>query len=147
MVKFLTKRYFCMENDFRNNSSKFQDDERGDKLITLVYKILLRNLFIETIYPPFFKVFCYWRIIALHNFVVFCQTSTWISHRYTYILFWTSLPSPAPSYPSRLIQSPCLSFLSQTENSPWLIYFTYGNVSSMFLFPYISPSPPLSPSP
>ena len=27
----------------------------------------------------------YWRIIALQNFVVFCQTSTWISHRYTYI--------------------------------------------------------------
>ena len=26
-----------------------------------------------------------WRIIALQNFVVFCQTSTWISHRYTYI--------------------------------------------------------------
>ena len=26
-----------------------------------------------------------WRIIALHNFVVFCQTATWISHRYTYI--------------------------------------------------------------
>ena len=23
-----------------------------------------------------------WRIIALQNFVVFCQTSTWISHRY-----------------------------------------------------------------
>ena len=28
-----------------------------------------------------------WRIIALQNFVVFCQTSTWISHRYTYIPF------------------------------------------------------------
>ena len=27
----------------------------------------------------------YWRIIALQNFVVFCQTSTWISRRYTYI--------------------------------------------------------------
>ena len=26
----------------------------------------------------------YWRIIALQNFAVFCQTSTWISHRYTY---------------------------------------------------------------
>ena len=33
---------------------------------------------------------------------------------------WTSLPSPAPSHPSRLIQSPCLSFLSQTANSRWL---------------------------
>ena len=35
----------------------------------------------------FFNLFIfYWRIIALQNFVVFCQTSTWISHRYTYIL-------------------------------------------------------------
>ena len=32
------------------------------------------------------KLFFYWRIIALQNFVVFCQTSTWISHRYTYVL-------------------------------------------------------------
>ena len=28
-----------------------------------------------------------WRKIALQNFVVFCQTSTWISHRYTHIPF------------------------------------------------------------
>ena len=34
--------------------------------------------------------------------------------------FWTSLPSPSPSHPSRLIQSPCLSFLSHTTNSYWL---------------------------
>ena len=33
----------------------------------------------------FFNLFFYWRIIALHDSVVFCQTSTWISHRYTYI--------------------------------------------------------------
>ena len=68
----------------------------------------------------------YWRIIALQIFVVFYQTSTWISHRYTYIpsllnlpLFWISLPSPSPSYPSRLID-PCLSFWSHRENSCWL---------------------------
>ena len=29
--------------------------------------------------------FFYWRITALQNFAVFCQTSTWISHRHTYI--------------------------------------------------------------
>ena len=34
--------------------------------------------------------------------------------------FWTSLPSPAPSHPSRLIQSHCLSFLRHTANSFWL---------------------------
>ena len=26
-----------------------------------------------------------WKVIALPNFVVFCQISTWISHRYTYV--------------------------------------------------------------
>ena len=30
-----------------------------------------------------FYLFFIWRIIALQNFVVFCQLSTWISHRYT----------------------------------------------------------------
>ena len=50
--------------------------------------------------------FFHWKIIALQNFV-FCQTSTWISHRYTYIPslflksppFWTSphLP-PHPTH-------------------------------------------------
>ena len=33
----------------------------------------------------FFNLFFYWRIIALQNSVVLHQTSTWISHRYTYI--------------------------------------------------------------
>ena len=84
-----------------------------------------------------------WRIIALQNFVAFCQTSTWISHQIRsdqslsrVQLFatpwiaarqaslsitnsisppsWTSLPSPSPSHPSRLVQSPCLSCLRHT---------------------------------
>ena len=39
----------------------------------------------------------YWRIIALQNFAIFCQTSTWISHRYTYIPFLLNLsPHPTP---------------------------------------------------
>ena len=33
-----------------------------------------------------FSNFFYWKIIALQNFVVFCQISTWISYRYTYII-------------------------------------------------------------
>ena len=37
----------------------------------------------SSVYSFFFLFF--WRIIALQNFVVFCQTSTWISHRFTYI--------------------------------------------------------------
>ena len=34
----------------------------------------------------------YWRIIVLQNFVVFCQTSTWVSHRYTDIASLLNLP-------------------------------------------------------
>ena len=34
------------------------------------------------IYQMNFKKNFYWRIIVLQNFLVFCQTSTWISHRY-----------------------------------------------------------------
>ena len=81
------------------------------------------------------SLFFNWRIIYLQNFVISCQMATWISHRYIYIYtyiyiyiyyiyiippFWASLPSPSPSHPSRLIQSPCLSFLSHTANSHWL---------------------------
>ena len=33
----------------------------------------------------FLNLFFYWRIIALQNFVVFCQTSTWISHQFSSI--------------------------------------------------------------
>ena len=40
----------------------------------------------------FFLYFFYWRIIALQNFVVFCQTPTWISHGYTYIPSLLNLP-------------------------------------------------------
>ena len=58
------------------------------------------------------NLFFYWRIIALQNFAVFCQTSTLISHRYAYPLLFEP-----PSHPSRLIQSPCLNFLSYTANS------------------------------
>ena len=48
----------------------------------------------------FFLNFFYWRVIALQNFVVFCQTSTRISHRYTYIpSLLTSLPLPTHPTP------------------------------------------------
>ena len=68
-------------------------------------------------FSPILFIFFYWRIIALQNFVVFCQTSARISPRYTHV---PSLPSPSPSLPSRLSQSPCVSFLSHTANSHWL---------------------------
>ena len=37
------------------------------------------------IFKKNFYLFFNLRIIALQNFVAFCQISTWISHRYTYI--------------------------------------------------------------
>ena len=40
--------------------------------------------------------------------------------------FWTSLPSPSLSHPSRLIQSPCLKFPETYSKFPLAIYFTYG---------------------
>ena len=61
--------------------------------------------------------------------------------------FQNSLPLPSPSYPSRLIQSPCLSFLSQTANSRWLSILHMVMKVSMLLCPYISLAPPLSPCP
>ena len=78
------------------------------------------NAHFDLLYFHYHFFFFYWRIIALQNFVVFCQT-TWISHRYTYSPpFWTSLPSASPSHSSGLTQSPCLSFPSHTANSRWL---------------------------
>ena len=76
-----------------------------------IFKVFLLNFFIF-----------YWRIIALQNFVVFCQTSIWISHWYTYVPSLLTLPShlSSPSYPSRLIQSPHLSFLGHIADSHWL---------------------------
>ena len=48
-----------------------------------------------------------WRIVALQNFVIFCQTSTRINHRYTLVpSLPTSLLSPSPSHPSTCHRAP-----------------------------------------
>ena len=50
----------------------------------------------------FKKIILYWRIIAFQHFAVFCQTSTWISHRCTYVPSLLTLPPVSlPSHPSR----------------------------------------------
>ena len=72
-----------------------------------------------------FNLFFNWRIIALQNCVVFCQTSTWIGHRYTHIPSLLNLPPITPtSHPSRLIQSPCLSFLRHKAAGRFFINWT-----------------------
>ena len=68
----------------------------------------------------FFKFIFNWRMITLHCCVGFCQTPTWISHRYTYVSTLLKLPPtshPIPSHPSRLSQSTGLSSLHHTANS------------------------------
>ena len=90
-----------------------------------------------------------WRIIALQNFMVFCHTSTRISHRYTYVPSLPDLsPMALPTLPFSLSQSSCLSSLSHTANSHWLsvlhrillsfyvtlsIYFPFSLLSSHLL--------------
>ena len=66
----------------------------------------------------FLFFFLNWRIIALQYCVGLYHTSTWISHRYTYVpSLLNPLPSPTPSHPSRLSQSTGLSTLCHVANS------------------------------
>ena len=76
------------------------------------------------------NLFFNWRIIALQNFVVFCQTSTWISHRYTYILSLLNLPPISlPISPLKGDTEPLFEFPEPYSKFPLAIYFTYDNVS------------------
>ena len=60
-------------------------------------------------------------IIALQNSVVFCQTSTWISHRYTYVPPLLNLPSISlPTLPLLVDTEPLCEFPEPTANSHWL---------------------------
>ena len=53
----------------------------------------------------------YWTINALHNFAIFCQTSTWISHRYTYIPSVLNLsPISLPIQPLQFDTEPMFEF-------------------------------------
>ena len=47
-------------------------------------------------YFYFLKIIFNWRMIALQYWFDFCHTSTWISHRYTYV------PSHLPPFPTPL---------------------------------------------
>ena len=65
-----------------------------------------------------------WKIIAVQNFVGFCQISTWISHRYSYApSLLNHLPISLPIPPLLVVQSSSLSSLSYTTNSHWLSIF------------------------
>ena len=58
--------------------------------------------------------------------------------------FWTFLPSPSLSHPSRLITEPLFEFPEPYSKFPLAIYFTYGNVSfHITLFIHLILSSPL----
>ena len=91
----------------------------------------------------FFKFKFYWRIIALQNFTVFCQTPIWISHRYTYVpsLSWTSLPPPTPPHASRLSHSTKVGFPASYSKFHWLSYADGSVCVSVLLSQIFPPSP------
>ena len=91
--------------------------------------------------PDFVKIYLFfnWRMTALQNFVVFCQLSTLISHRYSYVPSLLNLPPTPLPYLSRLLQRPCLSSLNHTANSHWLSVLHMVLQGSMLLSSYISP--------
>ena len=96
-------------------------------LITCFFCLFLINVFFNQ------------RIIALLNFVGFCQISTWLSHRYAYVPSVLNLPPAShPSHHCRWSQSPSWSSPNHTANFPLAVYFTQGNVyarNALFILP------------
>ena len=80
--------------------------KRGKKLIwktkpSLSWDVQLFSPHFHILTWYFFYLFIFnWRMITLQNFVVFCQTSTLISHRCTYVTSLLNLLpiSPFPTY-------------------------------------------------
>ena len=70
------------------------------------------------------------RIFALQNFVVFCHTSTRISHRYTHVpSLHNLLPISLPTPPFQIVTELLFEFPQSYSKFPLSIYFTYGSVS------------------
>ena len=83
-----------------------------------------------------------WRIVALQNCVGFCQTSTWISHRYIYVPSLLNLPPNTDPFPLLLGCHRALFELPESHSKfPLAICFTHGSVYvSMLLSPFIPPT-------
>ena len=98
----------------------------------------------------FFPLFIFsGKIIALYYCVSFRHTSTRISHRYTYVPPFVTLPPT--SHPSRLLQSSSLSSLSHTANSHWLsilhmVMYMFPCYSLNLSHPLLPPHPSVSTS-
>ena len=76
--------------------------------------------------------------MTLQYCVGLCHTSTWISHRYTFVpSLLKPLLSLTWSHPSRLSQNTGLSSLCHTADAT--CYFTYGSVCVSMLFSQFAP--------
>ena len=66
------------------NICLYDKHKAPEKFEEMKRKLVLEEALNIRVFPLisdlFFNYFFYWRIIALQNFAVFCQTSTWISH-------------------------------------------------------------------
>ena len=88
-----------------------------------------------------------WMIVTLQYGDDFCCTSTWISHRYTYVPSLLNLPFFSPSHPSRLSLSTSFVSLNHIANFPCLsalhmiiyVFQCYSLKSSLFLLPPLCP--------
>ena len=125
-------------------TKKFRQTDGGDVVQrcdctesrwTIDFKVVTSTLF--------FILFIFnWKIIASQHCAGFCHTSTWISHRYTYIPpSWTSLSPPTPSPHQAIPEHETELPESYIKLLP-AIYFPYGNVCVPVLpSPFILPSP------
>ena len=93
------------------------------------------HFYLHSTDKTFLNLSFYWRIIALQNFAVFCETSTWISHRCTYVpsilnLSPVSLPIAQQSWlqlgihPARHMMYSAYKLNKQGDNiQPWCTSF------------------------
>ena len=125
-------------------------------------KFISSNLFqMETLLSPLYSFLQYmksvltkgWHFIYLFiyfllkdNFVVFCQTSTWISHRYTYVPSLLNLPPISlPMPPLKVDTEPFFEFPEPYNKFPFAMYFAYGNVKFLGSYSWKHESSPVYP--
>ena len=112
----------------------------------LTFKVIIDS------YVGFFcchLIFFNCKIFALQNYVVFCHTSTRISHRYTHVPSLPKLPSISLHTPTfQIVTEALFKFPASHSKFPLPIYFTYGilNFHVTLAIHLTSPSspPPMS---
>ena len=99
----------------------------------------------EYLFFPFFNlffscvIFFNWRIIALQNFVVFCQMLTWTSHWYTYGPSLLTFKNISKCFPIKLLwlqkslPNILISITSSWIYSPYHWEWTSKNAGNLLL--------------